>query len=468
VLPESRRATRPTLALEPCIRNRNLRSGIPGWREWSQRLALYHLHVMVNELLSRGGGGLHMAIPELLAALKDAAKEYYPLVAIVSAVSGALFGHSQGWWYSIWNKLKFFWSTDVRELKKQAGELENKLNRVRDAFGEDSNIWLRQPIIPPEGYAAKFRQSIPILLIANLKGGVGKTTIAANLAAYFEAKRNERVLVIDIDHQGSLSSMLLPEPLNRQERSGRSVRALLAGGTDCHSALEAISKSSPVRDSKRDSRVISCDDPFADLETQLALKWLIGDIEEDIRYNFARALHSDAIQKQFQRIIIDAPPRITTSFINALCASTHLVVPFVLDRLSAERVGQTLERIRRMKGQLFPHLDLACVVGTMKGNKATNLRDAERESIAEAKRAVKDSWKFGDFVLENQLIPRTQAIADAAGVRIAYPQETDIFDRLGDEIYRRVPGRTPPQPVTQALRGNSNASWLAESPVARL
>jgi len=387
---------------------------------------------------------------------------------ILSAVSGVLFGHRKGWWYSIWNKLQFFWSTDVRELKKQTGELENKLNRVRDAFGEDNNLWLRQPIIRPERYDARIRRSIPILLIANLKGGVGKTTIAANLAAYFETKRNERVLAIDIDHQGSLSSMLLPEPLNRQERAGRSVRALLEGSKDGYSTFEAISESCPVRDSKRDSRVVDCDDPFADLETQLALKWLIGDIIGDIRYNFARVLHSDEIQRNFQRVIIDAPPRITTGFINALCASTHLVVPFVLDRLSAERVGQSLERIRRMKGQLFPHLELAGVVGTMKGNRTASLRDAERESIAEAKRAVSRSWGYGDFVLEQALIPRTQAIADAAGVRIVYPQATEIFDPLGDEIFRRVPGCTPLRPVARALRGNGDASRFADSPVARL
>jgi Mrp family chromosome partitioning ATPase len=117
----------------------------------------------------------------------------------------------------MWTKLRLFWSTDVRELKEQRSNLEDKLNRVRDAFGEDNNLWLRQPIIRPERYDARMQQSIPILLIAHLKGGVGKTTIAANLAAYFEMKRNERVLAIDLDHQGSLSSMLLPEPLNRQE-----------------------------------------------------------------------------------------------------------------------------------------------------------------------------------------------------------------------------------------------------------
>jgi cellulose biosynthesis protein BcsQ len=423
---------------------------------------------MVNEVLIGGRRGQSMAFSELLATAKDIAKEYYPLFMILSGAFTALFGHRRGWWHPIWQKLQLFWSTDVRELKNQTQELKDKLNRVRAAFGEDNNLWLRQPITRPERYDARMQQSIPILLIANLKGGVGKTTIAANLAAYFETRRNERVLAIDLDHQGSLSSMLLPEPLNREERAGRSIRALLEGSKDGRSSFEAIFASCPVRDSERDARLVDCDDPFADLETRLALRWLIGDIDQDIRYNFARVLLSEEVQHNFQRIIIDAPPRITTGFVNALCASTHLVVPFVLDRLSAERVGQTLERFRRMKGQLFPHIELAGVVGTMKGDKTAFLRDAERESLEEAKRAVRQAWGYGDYVLENALIPRKQAIADAAGIRIVYPQATAIFDPLGDEISRRVPGCAAPRPVAQALRGNGDASQLADSPAARL
>jgi hypothetical protein len=110
---------------------------------------------MVNELLTGRAGG-SMAIPDLIAAAKDLAKEYYPLFMIVTGISGALFGHRHGWWYSIWNKLHFFWSTDVRELKKQTEKLQDKLSRVRDAFGEDNNLWLRQPIIRPDRYELKF------------------------------------------------------------------------------------------------------------------------------------------------------------------------------------------------------------------------------------------------------------------------------------------------------------------------
>ena len=51
--------------------------------------------------------------------------------------------------------------------------------------------------------------SIPVIAFFNNKGGVGKTTVAGNLLSYFAKKRGLRVLVIDLDYQGSLSGKCL-------------------------------------------------------------------------------------------------------------------------------------------------------------------------------------------------------------------------------------------------------------------
>ncbi len=53
---------------------------------------------------------------------------------------------------------------------------------------------------------------MPVIAVMNLKGGVGKTTLTANLGAMFS--RSKRVLLVDLDYQGSLTSMCLsPEPI---------------------------------------------------------------------------------------------------------------------------------------------------------------------------------------------------------------------------------------------------------------
>ena len=70
-----------------------------------------------------------------------------------------------------------------------------------------------------------------------LKGGVGKTTIAANLIAHYTKKKNQRILAIDLDFQGSLSSMIIPgdsfDELLAQQANGEDSKAaqLIEGKT---------------------------------------------------------------------------------------------------------------------------------------------------------------------------------------------------------------------------------------------
>src|SRR5262252_1423265 len=389
-----------------------------------------------------------MSLFYVIEWMREFAQAYYPLVVLITSVLGLVFSVRIGFWSRALAKLRDFWNTDIRLLKAKNAELTKTLSRVRDAFDDDNNLWLRSPVVKqPERYDRKLQDSIPILLVANLKGGVGKTTIAANLATYFERRKGERVLAIDLDHQGSLSSMLLPEIAQRTQRPADAVKALIGGSPNGAAAL--FSESVPIRHSQRDSRLIECDDPFGNFETRLLLEWLIGDCKDDVRYNLARVLHSAEVQSNFNRVIIDAPPRMTTGFVNALCASTHLIVPFVLDILSAERVGLFLRTVRRMRGQLFPHLELAGVVGTMKGDGNERLRDAEQRAILEAKRGVFHNWGAGDYVLTDVLVPRKQSIADTAGVGIDLAAAT-LFYPLGQRLFE-LTTRMPPACSEQRL-----------------
>ena len=85
----------------------------------------------------------------------------------------------------------------------------------RDVTGEwpreGKGLWLAEPILKPEIKLDPGIGSPKVLVIANAKGGVGKTTVAANLAARWSelahASGDKPVLLIDLDFQGTLSAM---------------------------------------------------------------------------------------------------------------------------------------------------------------------------------------------------------------------------------------------------------------------
>jgi chromosome partitioning protein len=100
------------------------------------------------------------------------------------------------------------------------------------------------------------------------------------------------------------------------------------------------------------------------MEDRVMVEWLIGDRKEDVRYTLYRLLRSPEVQARFALILIDCPPRLTTACVQALCASTHILIPTVLDPTSAKAVGYFGTQLKRHE-KLWPHLKVVGVLGTM-------------------------------------------------------------------------------------------------------
>src|SRR5262249_47684793 len=160
----------------------------------------------------------------------------------------------------------------------------------------------------------------------NLKGGVGKTTITANLALSM-SHIGWRVLVVDLDHQGSLSQLLLTlEEADELIISRNLVHEALKNPTDglwsFRKAIKRVSKDPEGRVS-----IVAADEMLGDQETALSLRWQLRQTPDDVRYRLRSIVQAPEIAERFDFILLDCPPRLTTACVNALCASDYVMVP---------------------------------------------------------------------------------------------------------------------------------------------
>jgi chromosome partitioning protein len=330
---------------------------------------------------------------------------------------------------------------DVRDrlLRKAVDEIklrEQKLNAVRAAFnGKEHDLWCIHAHRKPSNYDNRLlvQRRRPIITVANLKGGVGKTTLTANLAAFF-SQAGMRVLLIDVDYQGSLSNMLLSA--DRILEVSSQVSKLLEPGSDVTTFMSSVR---PFKNILAGSSVVSSKYEFASCENRVMIEYLLHEDQDDGRYRLANVLLDKGVSTAFDIALIDAPPRLTAGTINALCASTHLLIPTVYDNLSAETVGTFLNGVQVLKTKLNPTLDLLGVVGTLTSREAgLNVREQNAKNIAADE--VHKTWGANHYFFERH-IPRRAAIAEAAGERLAYFDNDTVrkwFDELGKEAVGRL------------------------------
>ena len=349
------------------------------------------------------------------------------------------------------------------DARKHLERISASIARIKS-----SGRWSEPVLSAERELQLRQRRSIPILLVANLKGGVGKTTLAANLGAYFAARRQKRVLFIDLDFQGTLSSSLNNViKATRIPRSGR-VSSLLRDPFPDKRAVEffesrsrlagvKVATNEPgVRESLYSSAFFPTDDELADLEDWLMLQWSTLRAKDDVRFRLLRFLLSDIVQKEFDIVVLDAPPRDTTAGVNGICAATHLVVPTKSDAFSTAGALPFLERVAEFHDRLAPNAAMLGFVTTMTEASASEpreLTDAESaliESVAttpvgirgaRARRPISGYFPSSSCFDFLGALYQRKAFQDDAGASISYLTDSGIrgiVDTIGDEIWRRM------------------------------
>lgn len=338
----------------------------------------------------------------------------------------------------LWPQLMTWWLTK-KKLHARVRELETRLNRGLGAVArvnhgahssEGAGVWQTRPIQRPwadDQYRIKLIDSIPIWVFANNKGGVAKTTNACNLAAHYAMLTQgtdpprKPVLLLDLDYQGSSSSMGASDADRVPPPTHDSLATRLVDGQLEPAQLlsvPAVHDAEMVDDLPL--RIVPAYYDLALAENRLLIEWLFGENPPDVRYQLARILHDPVVQSNFSRVIIDAPPRLTTACIQALCAATHVIIPTVLDRLSGEAVSSFLGQLETLKSaNVCPHLKYGGIIGYRSGAAVKHVPDAE-DSIRDALRLYSlDEALY----LSSATVTHSPLLAESAGQVIGYARK---------------------------------------------
>ena len=181
-----------------------------------------------------------------------------------------------------------------------------------------------------------------IIVVANQKGGVGKTTTSINLAAALQ-RINYKTLLVDLDSQGNATSA---SGLNRSTEKA-SVYDVLMG-------LKNI----------EDCFVTSQHDGFTLLPSNSDL--MAAEIELLNTNNRESVLKEkiNSISRQFDYILIDSPPSMNILTLNALAAANEIIIPVQCEYYALEGMSGLLESIYKIKETINPNLQIKGVLRT--------------------------------------------------------------------------------------------------------
>ncbi len=245
-----------------------------------------------------------------------------------------------------------------------------------------------------------------VLAVTNQKGGVGKTTTVANLAAAL-ADRGERVLAVDLDPQCSLTLSLGLRP---SELAATSCELLADPDADPRQALLALDGPETGLD------LLPAGRRLADLEPRLA--------QATAKELYLREALAPVLG-EYGWVLIDTPPNLGVLTINALAAAEGVIVPLQPEFLPLQGLGElsaSLGLLRRYR--VNPDIAIAGVVATM----ATRRLVLERE-VLEAAAAL-------EVPLFDAQIPRSVRFAEAPAHGL--PLLRWLPEHPGARAYRRL------------------------------
>jgi chromosome partitioning protein len=239
-----------------------------------------------------------------------------------------------------------------------------------------------------------------IFVVANQKGGVGKTTTAVNLAAALAIK-GLRVLVVDLDPQGNASTALaIPHA-----EGTPGVYDALVNGTD----LDELIRPCPDIPGLT---VLPASIDLAGAEIEL-----VSLVARESRLDKSLQTYLQDCAEAGDRIdyvLIDCPPSLGLLTVNAMVAGREVLIPIQSEYYALEGLGQLVRNIDLVRKHLNPALEITTILVTM-----FDARTRLSSGVADEVRT-----HFGPKVLDT-VIPRSVRVSEAP----SYQQTVVTYDR---------------------------------------